>query len=104
MSKLKVVSHIACGAPVGRFVMKQSRLLLGASLAVFFCSLTLRAQEMPMPHRHDPGEKLGRVNFTVSCKKEAQQQFNRAVALLHSFWYDEAEKAFTEVTKTDSKC
>jgi len=50
------------------------------------------------------GEKLGRVNFTVSCNKAAQQQFNRATALLHSFWYAEAEKGFLEVTKTDPKC
>jgi hypothetical protein len=50
------------------------------------------------------GEKLGRVNFTVSCNQTAQQQFNRAVALLHSFWYDEAAKGFAEVTKTDPKC
>jgi len=50
------------------------------------------------------GEKLGRVNFATSCNKAAQQQFNRAVALLHSFWYDEAEKSFNEVTKTDPKC
>jgi len=49
-------------------------------------------------------EKLGRVNFTVSCNRAAQQQFNRAVALLHSFWYEEAEKGFVEVTKADPKC
>jgi tetratricopeptide (TPR) repeat protein len=50
------------------------------------------------------GEKLGRVNFTVSCNSASQQQFNRAAALLHSFWYEEAEKAFVQVTKTDPKC
>jgi tetratricopeptide (TPR) repeat protein len=55
-------------------------------------------------HRHEPTEKLGRVNFTVSCKPEAQRQFNRAVAWLHSFEYEEAEKAFTEVVVTDPRC
>jgi len=53
---------------------------------------------------HDPSEKLGQVNFPVSCSAEAQQPFNRAVALLHSFWYEEAEKAFTEVTEIDPPC
>jgi tetratricopeptide (TPR) repeat protein len=55
-------------------------------------------------HGHDAGEKLGRVNFVVSCNSAAQQQFNRGVALLHSFWYEEAAKAFVAVTKTDPKC
>jgi hypothetical protein len=84
-------------------VMKLSRLFLGASLAVLLCPFVPRAQE-PEQHKHDMGEKLGVVNFTVSCNSAAQQQFNRAVALLHSFWYEEAAKGFVEVTKTDPKC
>jgi tetratricopeptide (TPR) repeat protein len=60
--------------------------------------------QMTHQHKHEMDEKLGRVNFSVSCNKVAQQQFNRAVALLHSFWYDEAEKGFVEVTKSDPKC
>src|ERR1700754_1796183 len=54
-------------------------------------------------HQHDHGENLGRVNFPVSCAK-VQPQFNRAVALLHSFWYEEAEKAFTEITVNEPGC
>jgi tetratricopeptide repeat protein len=50
------------------------------------------------------GEKLGTVTFPVSCTPAASQQFARAVALLHSFWYEEAVKAFTEVTVTDPSC
>jgi hypothetical protein len=56
------------------------------------------------PHKHELSEKLGQVNFATSCTKPAQQKFNRAVALLHSFWYDEAEKAFSDVAETDPKC
>lgn len=55
-------------------------------------------------HRHDSSEKLGRVNFIVSCNPHAQRKFNRALAWLHSFEYEEAEKAFTEVTVTDPRC
>ena len=51
-----------------------------------------------------PQEKLGTVAFPVSCSPAASQQFERAVAMLHSFWYEEAVKAFTEVTVTDSSC
>lgn len=55
-------------------------------------------------HHHEHSEKLGRVSFPVSCRPQAQKHFNRAVAWLHSFEYEEAEKAFTEVTATDPRC
>jgi hypothetical protein len=48
--------------------------------------------------------QLGQVDFPVSCTPVAQQQFNRAVAILHSFWYEEAIKAFGAVTETDPDC
>jgi hypothetical protein len=53
---------------------------------------------------HPQTEQLGQVHFAVSCSTAAQPQFDRAVALLHSFWYSEAVKAFTVVTETDSGC
>jgi hypothetical protein len=49
-------------------------------------------------------EKLGTVHFPVSCSPEAQQQFDRAMTLLHSFFYPETVKAFTRVTQTDPTC
>src|SRR5919108_736160 len=52
---------------------------------------------------HD-GEKLGTVRFPTSCAPAVQADFERAVALLHSFWYEEALKAFTAVTTADATC
>ncbi|MGH7769481.1 MAG: hypothetical protein ACREQP_18700 [Candidatus Binatia bacterium] len=49
-------------------------------------------------------EKLGKVQFSVSCSAESQTQFNRAVALLHSFWLDEAAKAFAAIAQADPSC
>ncbi|HEY7556526.1 MAG TPA: hypothetical protein VIH18_17130 [Candidatus Binatia bacterium] len=49
-------------------------------------------------------EKLGKVDFPVSCSPEAQVQFNRAVAMLHSFWFPQAPKAFAAVIETDPGC
>ncbi|MGI9180655.1 MAG: hypothetical protein ACR2H9_09170 [Longimicrobiaceae bacterium] len=49
-------------------------------------------------------EQLGSVAFPVSCSAEAQQRFGRAVAMLHSFWFEEAEKAFSGVAEADPKC
>ena len=47
---------------------------------------------------------IGDVHFSTSCTPAAQQQFDRAVAILHSFWYEEAVLAFIEVTRTDPSC
>src|SRR6267378_6810927 len=49
-------------------------------------------------------EKIGRVKFPVSCASAVHKPFERAVALLHSFWYLEAAKAFTEITQADPDC
>src|SRR5262245_52792600 len=85
--------------------MKFSNRFLLATLLALFCTTLARAQEAHQhQHHHDASEKLGKVNFSISCSPAAQQQFNRAAALLHSFWYEEAEKAFTEVTKLDPSC
>src|SRR5215831_4657585 len=49
-------------------------------------------------------EKIGQVSFSISCAPAAQKPFERAVALLHSFWYLEAVKGFTQVTQIDPQC
>lgn len=72
-------------------------------LAITTAAFVFTAQAQHGDHRHDASE-LGRVDFTVSCTPQAQKQFNRAVAWLHSFEYEEAEKAFTEVAATDPHC
>jgi tetratricopeptide (TPR) repeat protein len=52
---------------------------------------------------HD-GDRLGTVDFPISCTAEAQAAFNRAVAMLHNFWFPQAGNAFAEVVKTDPTC
>ncbi|PTR15994.1 hypothetical protein C8R31_1028 [Nitrosospira sp. Nsp2] len=49
-------------------------------------------------------EKLGEVNFPVSCNAEAQKEFNRAMALAHSFWFDPAINWFGTVLRHDTTC
>ena len=59
-------------------------------------------------HEHsDPmpaDAKLGTVSFEISCQPQVQADFNRAVALLHSFWLDEAERTFMQVSIADPDC
>ncbi|MEW6129571.1 MAG: hypothetical protein AB1757_21200 [Acidobacteriota bacterium] len=72
-------------------------------LIVFFNVALVSAQEHHQ-HQHEPTEKLGRVNFSISCEPGAQQKFNRALALLHSFQYPDAEMTFAEITAADPNC
>jgi hypothetical protein len=48
---------------------------------------------------HPAGDptKLGKVNFPISCDPALQAQFNSAVAMLHSFWYEKTADAFASV-------
>ncbi len=54
-------------------------------------------------HAH-PAEKLGIVHFPTSCSPKVTPQFDRAVALLHSFEFGASIKAFNEVLAADSTC
>jgi tetratricopeptide (TPR) repeat protein len=59
-------------------------------------------------HQHgaasDGGEQLGTVSFATSCSPAVKADFERGVALLHSFWYEESEKQFQEIAKKDPAC
>jgi tetratricopeptide (TPR) repeat protein len=49
-------------------------------------------------------EKLGRVLFKTSCSADAQKDFERALAMLHSFFFPETVKAFNAIPQTDPSC
>ncbi len=54
-------------------------------------------------HQHPAAEQLGRVEFTTSCRG-VEAEFNRAVALLHSFSFSTANDAFQGVLAKDPEC
>jgi hypothetical protein len=61
----------------------------------------------PQQHPHPQGaqtEKLGTVHFQTSCSPAVAPQFNRAVALLHSFEFGASIQAFNAVLAADSTC
>jgi len=55
-------------------------------------------------HSHPPPERLGTLNFPVSCATDVQQEFERSVALLHSFSYSAAEQGFRKIASSDPSC
>src|SRR5258706_15807219 len=76
--------------------MKISTLLLMA-----FTSLPIAAPAAPAA---PAAERLGKVSFPVSCSPSVRTPFNRGVALLHDFWYDEAQPQFERIAKLDPEC
>ena len=77
------------------------------TLASLASCLGLPTPAAAQQHEHGPpvdGGSLGRVEFATSCSAEVHDDFNRAVALLHSFWYHAAEAAFADVGRRDPAC
>ncbi len=67
---------------------------------------TLAAGHLKCATASEPGDLrgVGKVDFPVSCAPDVQSEFARGVALLHSFFYEEARRAFTSVAERDPKC
>jgi tetratricopeptide (TPR) repeat protein len=76
--------------------------LAGALVSILAVPGALHAQD----HHHHPagGELVGSVSFPVSCAPEVQERFDRAVAMLHSFWFEESARAFAEIVEADPGC
>jgi len=77
--------------------------MVGARVIAGFL-LALAASCLAQGHQHGNGEKLGTVHFATSCNEVAQKDFNRAVALLHSFQFSRAIEGFNAVPGEDATC
>jgi len=83
--------------------------MVARSLSVFILSATVVAAQSPpaMQHPHEAGQppqKLGQVSFETSCDPTVRAEFNRAVALVHSFWFSASATAFTAIAEKDPAC
>ncbi len=67
-------------------------------------SLHVSVQAQGTDHTHVQSGPLGKVTFPTSCDPKVQPAFERAVAMLHSFWYSAGEQAFRDVLKDDPGC
>ena len=74
--------------------------------ASLLMAITLLVQGMgfAQAHDHNSPENLGTVKFNVSCSSAVQPQFNRAVALMHSFQFARAIEAFNAILVSDPSC
>lgn len=87
--------------------MKRLASLLVCASLLLFITIATSAQDDDKDHHHHEDlteTQLGTVHFPVSCDAKVQHAFERGVALLHSFWYEEAEKEFTQIANDDPHC
>jgi hypothetical protein len=84
----------------------KSRFFLLSVIMASIASVSI-AQQHHHPSEGVPPEalaKLGTVHFPISCISSGQESFERGIAMLHSFWYEEARKQFISVTQSDPSC
>jgi predicted Zn-dependent protease len=79
-------------------IMRLALQCLAVALVAFVLAVPAIAQQ------HTGHEKLGQVSFANTCSPAVQADLNRAVALLHSFWWGVTIKAFNEVAQKDPSC
>jgi hypothetical protein len=65
------------------------------------CALPVQSEET---HSHPAPEKLGKVSFPTTCAPSVARDFERSVALLHSFAYAASEQSFRNVAAADPTC
>jgi tetratricopeptide (TPR) repeat protein len=78
------------------------RILVALLCSAIFFAQASRCQD---EHQHElSAEEVGSVHFSSSCSKTVGETFNRAVALLHSFQYEQARQTFLQVSVQDPNC
>jgi tetratricopeptide (TPR) repeat protein len=55
-------------------------------------------------HHEPAGGQVGSLTFATSCAAAVQPQFERAAAMLHSFWFEAAHAEFSAVADADPTC
>ena len=81
--------------------MQIARTLVVAGVTALFAVEAAFAQQS---HASSPPEQLGKVYFPTSCSPAVGKQFDRALALLHSFWAKDAIQGFNAVLQQDPDC
>ena len=80
---------------------RRHRTFVLVAILTEFAALNIKSATAP-----EPGDLrgVGKVTFPITCTPDVQSDFARAVALLHSFFYEEARRVFTSVAERDPKC
>src|SRR5262245_55381241 len=79
-------------------------MMLRILLTLILAGALSRLQAQDEHAGHNFSKDFGKVHFNISCSPAAQEQFDRAVAMLHSFFYPETEKAFQAIAQQEPSC
>jgi hypothetical protein len=74
------------------------------ALLIALLSFSSLAWAQDEHHHALTAEEVGSVHFLNSCSQATAEDFNRAVALLHSFQYEQTRQAFSEISQKDPQC
>lgn len=85
------------------------RVMVCGAFSVLLACLSMLSPRSSTAHEHSAdmpvkNAMLGAVSFEISCRSNLQADFNHGVALLHSFWHSDAQKAFEAVAAADPHC
>ena len=85
--------------------MRPPTFALAVAASTISLAVVSGAAAQQAPHEHSASRvRLGTVHFETSCAPAVRQEFDRGIALLHSFWFSAAIESFTTVLKTDPNC
>jgi tetratricopeptide (TPR) repeat protein len=75
-----------------------------AAACIGLTTATASGHDESDPAARGAGPSFGHAHFQTSCSAEAQRQFDRALTMLHSFFFPETVKAFEAIPATDPQC
>lgn len=78
--------------------------LTALCMCIWLAPAAAWAQAEQHQHSGMAPKDIGTVNFETSCSPAVKTRFNEAVALLHSFWFQESRDIFNDVLKQDANC
>src|SRR5687768_9926519 len=81
--------------------MSAGAFVMGAAVSAI---LSASPRQQAGQHAHAAPGRLGTVHFPTSCAAGVQKDFDRGVALLHSFWFSAAIESFETVLRGDARC
>jgi len=77
---------------------------LGVAVCALFLLSALPWCDEQQHHHQLTGSEVGSVHFSTSCSRDVEADYNRAVALLHSFQYEDTRHAFEDISRKDPGC
>jgi hypothetical protein len=82
--------------------------MLRLAFALLLAFLVLKPVRLESAGQHDhefgQSDRMGTVEFDTSCSPEVHDEFDLAVATLHSFGYRKSAQLFADVLSKDPKC